>query len=501
MGEYAPDNLDWKKLMDLAAPTIPGYREGDQEILEDDDTFAFDAEADSEPVLLETVYRGNDDEAVEKENLSSDDLFAVACADEPPFPPPLVQPRDPAITGKPIPWILGIRFGHSGITYRIHATLPEVKAGEPLLLETKDGDAVGWVINALPREAGREYSAPYPGKILGIRRRLSQWERDNLRQNQEKERQAKQICWRLIDELKLEMRVSRVEFALDGNKAIVYFTAENRVDFRELVKILAKEVRARVELRQIGVRDETRLLGGMGPCGKVFCCALFLTEFRPVSVRMAKNQDLSLNPESISGLCGRLMCCLSYENDAYLELRKSLPKINSRFLNKEGLEVVVRGVHPMTGGLDVLLPTGDRVRVTLEELTPLTGVPTPPLPVEAPAQKAAVIEVRRPVRGSQPQPAVEPPPYGEEPSPVTAPPAPASPGRRPEGRPRRPPLRRPPEGPRPPQPVAQAPAAPPALALDKPEGEEVAGARTLNRRRRFRRRPSGGQSGGPPAAS
>lgn len=477
-------------------PTPPiGLDEGDQEILENQEELLFDADADGEPVAVDET--------------SEPAPSTTEAPEEPPFPPPLARPRDPAITGKPIPWILGIRFGHSCMTYRIQSNLPEVKAGDPLLLDTRDGDQVGWVISALPKEPGREYSAPYPGKILGVKRRITQWERENILQNQEKERQAKQVCWRLIDELRLDMRVSRVEYSLDGNKAIFYFTAENRVDFRELVKVLAKEIRARVELRQIGVRDETRLLGGMGPCGKVFCCSLFLNEFRPVSVRMAKNQDLSLNPESISGLCGRLMCCLSYENDAYLELRKSLPKVNARFINKEGLEVVVRAVHPMTGSLDVQLPTGDRMRVTLEELTPVNPSDPPPPKVAAPEPAPPgrrppterSNEGRRPARS---QPAADPatsesaPTPGREERPAAERPA----NRRPPGRsgPRRPANRRPVEGEGPQPEQAAAPAATPL----KPEGGETEESRATNRRRRFRRRGGGGSGGGngaPPAGS
>ncbi|MBF0611131.1 MAG: hypothetical protein G8345_03245 [Magnetococcales bacterium] len=471
--------------------TLPELLDGDDDILSQEVDLSFDEEADGESILLEK-YSPPVLEEDEEEELAEDKLF-----DAPPeewLSPPVFAPRtvDPAVTGKPIPWVVGIRMGKSCMTFRLHVTLPEIRVGDGVILDTKEGEQVGWVVSALPKQADQNYEPPYPGKILGIRRRLTQQERENVRSNTEKEQKTKQICWRLVDELKLDMRIARVEFSLDGNKAVIYFTAENRVDFRELVKLLAKEIRARVELRQIGVRDETRLLGGLGPCGRVFCCSMFLTEFRPVSVRMAKNQDLSLNPESISGLCGRLMCCLSYENEAYLELRKNLPKLNSRFLNKDGIEVVVRAVHPMTNSLEVQLPTGDKVKATLEELTAVGESVAPEKPAQeepAPAPPPPPPVRERPPR-RQPRPVQQ---ESGSPTPAaTRPPSPQPPRQEGRNQPRRNP-RRPNEG----QNAAPAPTQQPAVEKTPPASDE----RPVNRRRRFHRRPSGNQGGGTPPAA
>ena len=159
--------------------------------------------------------------------------------------------------------------------------------------------------------------------------------------NKQKEKEAFKICQEKIRKHELDMKLIDVEYTFDGNKILFYFTADGRIDFRELVKDLAGVFHIRIELRQVGIRDETKLLGGIAPCGRVCCCAGAMPDFRKVSIKMAKVQGLSLNPGKISGLCGRLMCCLSYENDYYSEVYKKMPKIGSEVSTPEGKGIVV----------------------------------------------------------------------------------------------------------------------------------------------------------------
>jgi len=177
---------------------------------------------------------------------------------------------------------------------------------------------------------------------------------EKLSQNAEKEQRALDICLRKIEEHRLEMKLVDVEYTFDGSKIIFYFTADGRVDFRELVRDLAGVFHMRIELRQIGVRDEAKMLGGLGICGKPFCCATFLDEFQPVSIKMAKEQSLSLNPIKISGTCGRLMCCLKYEQEAYEDLLRTTPRVDAQVKTPEGLGTVT-DVSLLRGQLKVRL--------------------------------------------------------------------------------------------------------------------------------------------------
>ena len=182
-----------------------------------------------------------------------------------------------------------------------------------------------------------------------------------MRQRQNDDQKAWRICRECIDRHQLEMKLVKVEYAHDRSKVTFYFTADGRVDFRELVKDLASALHMRIELRQIGVRDESKLMGGLGLCGQVFCCKRFLRDFQPVSIRMAKEQGLSLNPTKISGACGRLMCCLGYEQSAYEYLNSILPTVGSTVRTPDGSGVVVE-VNPVSGYL--------RVRLGAEALAP-----------------------------------------------------------------------------------------------------------------------------------
>src|SRR5690625_1601988 len=189
-----------------------------------------------------------------------------------------------------------------------------------------------------------------------IRRIATDEDRHNIEENKQLAKEALQTCQHKIREHKLDMKVIDSEYTFDRNKVIFYFTAEGRVDFRQLVKDLATKFKTRIELRQIGVRDEAKLLGGIGPCGRMLCCSTFLGDFEPVSIKMAKDQNLSLNPSKISGLCGRLMCCLKYENETYEEAKRNLPDVGERVETERGAGKVV--------DLNILAKT---IHVELEE--------------------------------------------------------------------------------------------------------------------------------------
>ncbi len=265
--------------------------------------------------------------------------------------------------------LVGVRVESTCMVYRLLVNRPRYRAGDQVLLETTQGEKVGQVIFVRPLERGPErHKATFPGRIKRIIRRLTSKDLEMIGQLQQKEREAFLFCRDKVKELGLDMRLSKVSYLLGGHKAIFYFTAEQRVDFRELVRTLANRLRLRVEMRQIGVRDETRLLGGMGPCGQQFCCAQHLRKFHPVSVRMAKNQDLSLNPDVISGVCGRLMCCLAFEDEVYTEKRSGMPRPNARAWTKSGDEVRVCCIHPLKESIEVRYASGDQATFRKGEL-------------------------------------------------------------------------------------------------------------------------------------
>ena len=215
--------------------------------------------------------------------------------------------------------VVGIRFKRAGKIYYFSSGDLELKVNDNVIVETARGVEFGELV--IPPRQVKEEEVVLPLKPV-IRKASSEDERI-VNENRLKEKEAFQICLKKITDHQLPMKLVDVEYTFDGNKIIFSFTAEGRVDFRELVKDLASVFRTRIELRQIGVRDEAKMLGGIGSCGRVLCCASFLGDFEPVSIRMAKDQKLSLNPTKISGICGRLMCCLKYENSAYDEENKA----------------------------------------------------------------------------------------------------------------------------------------------------------------------------------
>ena len=233
--------------------------------------------------------------------------------------------------------VVGIKFKNGGKLYYFAP-----KAGEkyernmPVIVETSRGLEYAWVVYPEKFVADDEVVQP----LKPVVRIATQKDTDFYKSCEAKRPQAMQLCKEKIAARGLEMKLVDCEYAFDGSKITFFFTSENRVDFRELVKDLASAFHARIELRQVGTRDETKYLGGIAPCGRICCCAGNMPEFKKVSVKMAKTQGLSLNPGKISGLCGRLMCCLSYENDYYAEVSKKMPKVGSEVSTLEGKGIV-----------------------------------------------------------------------------------------------------------------------------------------------------------------
>lgn len=220
---------------------------------------------------------------------------------------------------------MGVRFKKAGKIYYFDPLEFSIQEGQAVIVETARGVEFGEVV--VGKKQVPEQDLVLPLKV--VLRIASDEDKRIVEENQSKAQEALSLCHEHVINHKLDMKLVDVEYTFDRNKIIFYFTADGRVDFRELVKDLAAVFRTRIELRQIGVRDEAKMLGGIGPCGRPLCCATFLGEFDPVSIRMAKDQNLSLNPAKISGICGRLMCCLKYETDAYEDTKNALPDIGS----------------------------------------------------------------------------------------------------------------------------------------------------------------------------
>jgi len=246
--------------------------------------------------------------------------------------------------------VIGVRFKRVGKIYYFDPAGQDIKKGEYVIVETARGVECGEV--AVPNRGVEDESVVKP--LKPVIRVANEKDHEQLALNKQKERQAFEICQRKAQEHKLDMKLVDVEYTFDNNKVLFYFTADGRVDFRELVKDLASVFRTRIELRQIGVRDEAKMIGGLGICGKPFCCSTFLSEFQPVSIKMAKEQGISLNPTKISGTCGRLMCCLKYEQAAYDDLLRITPKVGALVNTPDGTGTVTE-VSLITGHLKVRL--------------------------------------------------------------------------------------------------------------------------------------------------
>ena len=228
--------------------------------------------------------------------------------------------------------VIGVRFRQSSKVYYFDPFGQDVKKGDGVIVETARGVEYGEVTMEPTEIPDEEIVAP----LKYIMRVANDKDRATVEQNLQKEKEAAAVAEKKIAEHKLDMKLVGVEYTFNGSKITFYFTADGRVDFRDLVKDLAGIFKTRIELRQIGVRDEAKLLGGIGSCGRVVCCKAFLPDFHPVSIKMAKEQNLSLSPTKISGLCGRLMCCLKYEQDCYEEVRKRMPRVGKEVITPDG---------------------------------------------------------------------------------------------------------------------------------------------------------------------
>ena len=247
--------------------------------------------------------------------------------------------------------IIGVRFRDSGKVYHFSAENMQVKAGQNVIVETARGVEFGYVVFG-NRQISEEKAVSTLKPVIRIA--TEEDESRNLK-NKEKSREAYRVCQEKIKKHNLEMKLIDCEYTFDNNKVLFYFTADGRIDFRELVKDLAGVFKTRIELRQIGVRDETKIKGGIGICGRSLCCHTFLSDFAPVSIKMAKEQNLSLNPTKISGMCGRLMCCLKNEQETYEYLNKKMPRIGEEITFRDGMKGVVNEVSVLRQRVKVIV--------------------------------------------------------------------------------------------------------------------------------------------------
>lgn len=283
--------------------------------------------------------------------------------------------------------IIGVRFKDVGKIYYFSPNNKKVECGCSVIVETARGVECGEVVIGNREVDDSKVVQP----LKSIMRIATEKDLETQAKNREKEQEIMKVFMQKIAEHKLDMKPIDIDCTFDGSKILFYFTAENRVDFRELVKDLAAIYRTRIELRQIGVRDEAKMLGGLGICGRPFCCSTFLGEFQPVSIKMAKEQSLSLNPTKISGTCGRLMCCLKYEQNCYEELLSITPKVGALVDTAEG-RGIVEDANLLTGVLkvkldknpdapavsfsrdDVKLLRDGKIRIKKEEIQALKGL-------------------------------------------------------------------------------------------------------------------------------
>ncbi len=255
--------------------------------------------------------------------------------------------------------VIGVRFRNAGKIYYFDPAGMDIKAGDHVIVETARGIEYGYVV--LGTREVDESKVVQPLKTV-IRMATKEDEAIEKR-NHEKEKEAFRICKEKIKKHGLQMKLIDAEYTFDNNKVLFYFTADGRIDFRELVKDLASVFKTRIELRQVGVRDETKIVGGIGICGRALCCHSYLSEFVPVSIKMAKEQNLSLNPTKISGVCGRLMCCLKNEEETYEELNSKLPNVGDYVTTDDGLKGEVHSVSVLRQLVKVVVTIKDEKEI------------------------------------------------------------------------------------------------------------------------------------------
>jgi cell fate regulator YaaT (PSP1 superfamily) len=259
--------------------------------------------------------------------------------------------------------VVGVKFRDQGRICDYDSTGFTLKERDIVMVETERGAELGFVARTPLERDSKHYTKPL-GKVLRL---ADQQDMEQGQRNLIREREARKVCLAKIQEHKLPMKLIGVEAFLDGSKILFYFVSEGRVDFRALVKDLAGAFKTRIEMRQVGVRNEAKMIGGLGTCGREFCCCSFLKEFEPVSVKMAKEQNLALNPQKISGACGRLMCCLAYEVGTYSELKRDLPKVGKRVVTPKGPGKVTQQ-NIINRKLKVALDTGEEAEVGFDEI-------------------------------------------------------------------------------------------------------------------------------------
>lgn len=251
--------------------------------------------------------------------------------------------------------VIGVRFRQAGKIYNFDPLDFKIEVGNHVIVETARGIEYGKVVQSVQEKNEEDVIMPLKPVI-----RVATEEDDKIaKQNKDKEKKAFFICKEKIKRHGLEMKLIDTEYTFDNNKVLFYFTADGRIDFRELVKDLASVFKTRIELRQVGVRDETKMLGGIGICGRPLCCSTYLSEFIPVSIKMAKEQNLSLNPTKISGICGRLMCCLKNEQEAYEYLNSNLPNVGETVKTFDGLKGEVKSVNVLRQKVKIVIEQND----------------------------------------------------------------------------------------------------------------------------------------------
>ena len=255
--------------------------------------------------------------------------------------------------------VVGVRFRNVGKIYYFNPKNYKVKPGDHVIVETARGVEYGKVVLA-PKDVVDDQVVHPLKEVLRV---ATKDDDEREKYNRKRERDAFKICQKKIREHGLEMKLIDAEYTFDNNKVLFYFTADGRIDFRQLVKDLASIFKTRIELRQIGVRDETKILGGIGICGRCLCCHTYLSEFAPVSIRMAKEQNLSLNQTKISGVCGRLMCCLKNEQETYEELNRRLPGIGDTVTTPDGIQGNVQSVNVLRQLVKVVVEIGDEKEI------------------------------------------------------------------------------------------------------------------------------------------
>ena len=255
--------------------------------------------------------------------------------------------------------VIGVRFRTAGKIYFFDPGRLNIRKGDHVIVETARGIEYGTVVGGVREVENDKVVQP----LKPVLRIATQKDNEQEASNKEKEKDAFKICLEKIRKHNLEMKLIDAEYTFDNNKVLFYFTADGRIDFRELVKDLASVFKTRIELRQIGVRDETKIIGGMGICGRTLCCHAHLSEFVPVSIKMAKEQNLSLNPTKISGVCGRLMCCLKHEEETYEELNRKLPNIGDHVTTDDGLRGEVSAVNVLRQLVKVVVTVDDEKEI------------------------------------------------------------------------------------------------------------------------------------------